>query len=650
MALSQKTVRYAWTSLTTATLDLTDTSLGSKTIYIPETTSRTIRSAWVLFSGQDVITATGGSVNRIQTSCVIDAVAPSVINDAAATLANTGENIALHWLVDFTSYFVTNFTGSSHSVELRWLQSQSTGTTAGYRNISAELFITYDYDDSDSTHIKTVVIPLESRTTALATTLTEIGTNQIPILTGAGGLLPESGITIRDYYFVLEGNEQNAAGTTDWTLGIQIDSDPEFPFGAQESALASDRFCRWVYSLGTVPTTTVVHQFKARSNALARLNHMSITLVVTYEFTPPSAGANRAINSLVIPFTAPPPMGGTAATDNSRVRVPVNIQEPGTIDLKQSGVQIFFSSTAAVTGLNIRAGTQAYRAYTNNNGVMCGAGCVQFRIDSGAAGGAALTLARGVNYIDIDFYRTSTTILGTGISGFVVLNYESDTSTGGVSRHTRTSWKFGQRSQLANPTGGLATVTAFSPVIPETNHMMAGPVGWFTYILEAAATNKYALNAELLSGEHAGDGWKSIDSGEILSDAELGVFPRVLSAGGDFFKRWWNDSESTRAEIESPRRYQMYALTATKFTSLVLLMNYSSQYFSVTGTVTGSAGGTVDLKAYRVSDGLLVGSTSRIGDGSYTIEVPTDDQVFVEARESSTLLGRSDNDVPTRVA
>lgn len=651
MALATKTVRYGWGSLTTATVDLTKTSLGTKTVYIPETTSRVIRSAFVVFAGQDIITATGGSVNRVQVSVGIDAVADSDVNDLAATIANTGENIALHWHADFTAYFVTNFTGTSHSVETFWLQSQNTGTTGGYRNVSAELFITYEYDDAASTQIKTVVLPLESSTGALATTMTQIGTNQIPILTGGSGILPEGSPVIRDYYFIIEGNEANAAGTTDWTLGVEIDTDGEFAFGAQESALASDRFCRWNYDRSaTVPTTTATHQWKMRANAQTRLNHCSIQLVVTYEFTPPAAGANRTINSIMVPFQLDEnQLGGSIAGDNSRIRLKVRIDEPGTITLRQSGVQIFIQAAAAIAGLNARVGSQAYRAYTHNVATACGTACFQFRFDSGAAGGAGVTLARGDNSIDIDVYRTDTADLAPGTCGVLILNYESDTSTGGVSRHNRTTWWHFNRP-ATTAAALVTTVAAVAPVLAETNFSITAPVGWLSYLNDATALNMLSLLVEELSGDHGDDGWH-VYSSAIISDAELGVIVKFFGDHqGDFFQRWWADTDPLRAVVETTRRYRLAPLASCRWTSLLMMVTYSSQYFAITGSVTDSAGGTVNLAAYRVSDGLLLGTTSRTGNGSYTINVPVDDSCFVEARESATYLGRSDNDTPTRVA
>jgi len=650
VALATKTVRYGWGSLVTATADLTKTSLGTKTVYLPETTSRVIRSAFVIFSGQDVITATGGTVNRVQVSCGIDAVADSDVNDVASTLANTGENIALHWHADFTAYFVTNFTGTSHSVEMFWLQSQSTGTTPGYRNVSAELFITYEYDDADATHVKTVVLPLESLVGALATgALTSIGSNQIPILTGGSGILPEASPVIRDYYFVLEANEANAGVATDWTLEVALDGEAAAPFGAQECALASDRMCRWLWDRSaSVPTTTAVHDFKARANALARANHMSIQLVVTYEFTPPAAGANRTINSIMVPFSFESVLGGTVAGDNSRVRLTVRIDEPGTITMRPSGVQLHLDAAAAIAGLNVRCGAQAYRAYTHNVATACGSAPLQFRIDSGAAGGAALTLARGDNVIDIDAYRTDTADLGIGVSGVLILNYESDTSDGGVSRHARTTWWHFNRP-ATTAAALLTTVAAAAPVLAESNFVRIAN-GWLSYLNDATALNLFALLLEALSGDADGDGWFQCSENAQVSDAELGVRVKYFDARRGFFQRWWADTESGRAVLETARRYRLSCTASTRWTSLLMMVTYHSMYYRITGNVTDSAGGTVNLEAYRASDGLLLGSTSRVGNGSYTIDVPVDDLCFVEARESGALLGRSDDDTPARVA
>ena len=50
--------------------------------------------------------------------------------------------------------------------------------------------------------------------------------------------------------------------------------------------------------------------------------------------------------------------------------------------------------------------------------------------------------------------------------------------------------------------------------------------------------------------------------------------------------------------------------------------------------MTGSSGGTVNIACYRKGDNLKLGSTSRVGNGAYSIIGYDDTEtVFVEARE-----------------
>ena len=148
-------------------------------------------------------------------------------------IRHTGENLAVGLgPVDFTSYFQANFSsGSSQTCTLELYTDQSSGTTLGNSNVTAELILTYDYDDAAATQIKTVYIPLESPLASIGTTLAEIGTNQIPQLTGSGGFLREASPTIRDYYFVIESNETQNSSTLDTTLEVAIDAESAYAFG-----------------------------------------------------------------------------------------------------------------------------------------------------------------------------------------------------------------------------------------------------------------------------------------------------------------------------------------------------------------------------------------------------------------------------------
>jgi hypothetical protein len=79
-----------------------------------------------------------------------------------------------------------------------------------------------------------------------------------------------------------------------------------------------------------------------------------------------------------------------------------------------------------------------------------------------------------------------------------------------------------------------------------------------------------------------------------------------------------------------------------------MILTYHAITFTVSGNVTGSAGGSVDIDCYTENGDEIwhIGSTSRTGNGSYSLTwFDNVYNCYAEARESGTLIGRSDNDV-----
>src|SRR3970282_1328757 len=155
------------------------------------------------------------------------------------------------------------------------------------------------------------------------------------------------------------------------------------------------------------------------------------TMYVTYQWT--VSGTTEFLNSIMLSFEIPSPLGGSAAADNDRFELPIRVEEPATITLKQSAYRIqFVPGAGAMAGLNSRAGAQAFRAYTPAASVVCGGSCFQQRVDSGSAQGAGLTLARGKNNLVIDTYRTDTTDLGWNITGGASTQHQTGVSAQGA--------------------------------------------------------------------------------------------------------------------------------------------------------------------------------------------------------------------------
>ena len=140
----------------------------------------------------DIITATGGSITTRTINLRLGAAGYTSTANANPVL-NTGENISFFTERDFTSHFVTNWTGTSMTCDVQLQINQSTGTTLGMANVCCILYITYEYDDTSTTQLVTQWIPLNAPRDALPTTKTSHDT--VPAL---DTYLPEASKTYRN--------------------------------------------------------------------------------------------------------------------------------------------------------------------------------------------------------------------------------------------------------------------------------------------------------------------------------------------------------------------------------------------------------------------------------------------------------------------
>lgn len=574
MATREKTITFAFPMTTALVADAIVTNLTQHTIYIPEA-SPTFTSVFVKIGFQDVVTATGGTIGEHRVGLRLGAAAYTTFTETD-DLVNSGENMGgVIAPIDFTSHFNTNWSGTSMTCDLQVYFDQTTGTTLGMNNVTAEVTITYTFDDAAATQIKTVRIPMESLTGALPTVAnSNFGTNQIPQLTGAGGMLPEVGVTIRDWYIIIEGNEINNNTTTDFTLSANIDSGTATAFRIQEAALASDRYCRWIYK-PAVPNTAAAHNFQLWSSVANKCHHMTATLVVTYEFT--LAGTTRTLNSILLPIEVGSPLGSTTLADASRFSRELVISELGVITLKQSGFRINFNCNGGVTTLNFRAGAQSARAYSSAGNVVCGGYALQHRVDSGAAGGVGVTLGRGKNTITIDGFSTGG-IVATNISGYLILNYESDYSPNNAHTVFKSRYAWDALGNFNN------RVTGASFAIPETNYWLMS-AGFCLIAWQATLAGAFSLDIELGAGEGKGGGYSDIYTDGIMGDSEMSCC-ELWMRGRDVFKRCPQDADTDRANIETARDYRIF-FTANYAKGLIQFATYHSHMWHVAGNISG---------------------------------------------------------------
>ena len=634
MATRLKTVKYAFPALASLTNN-TLTTLTQITVYLPETGTKTFRSVVAHVTFDDIITATGGTLTTKTLNCRVGAAAyTSVAN--ANTLTNSGENASFWLSADYTSHFTTNWSGTSMTCDFQLQINQSTGTTTGMVNVCVTLDITYEYDDTSTTHVKTVLIPLNAPVGTIATTATTYDT--IPVL---DTYLPEASKTYRQIFVVMQGNEHRNAATTDHTMTLRVGT-ATVTTGNYEGSLATDRFFRYVWNVTSAYPSTAATQTWQPTATVARVNHFQAYLVVTYEFDP--SASSTIMNSVMLPMDLTSPMGGTTSSDYQRGTRELFIEEPTTITTSRVAYYVFWQQIAAISTLNFRIGTGSFVAYTDAASVTAGTNAAMVRNDS------AFTLARGRNSLNFDVYRSDTADFGWNISGFWVVNYTSGKATDGVGAHNHTvEWGL-----LQNGTAAAAsnyTDTADAPVIPETNYFVTA-VGNYLIVQPSGtvALSGMAILVERLAAE-GGVEWEPVYMDSSQTDPEIGVF-FAYAQSRSFYKRWpGDDYVGSRVDLETSRRRRVHlngSTAVTGWVSLNLILTYHSITYTVGGDITGSGGGTVTIGIWRPSTGEKLLETSRTGNGAYSVTWYDDtEELYAEAYEDATHMGRSDDGIAT---
>jgi hypothetical protein len=631
MATRIKTVQYAFPTL--ASLDNnTLTNLTQITVYLPESGTKTIKKAWVEVSMDDIITLTGGSITTKTVNLRLAAVAYSSTTNTNET-PNTAENISLFLVRDFTSHFVTNWTGTSMTCDLQLQINQTTGTTLGQVNVGATLHITYEYDDTSTTHLKTVYIPLNAPTTFLPTTKTSHDT--VPAL---DTYLPEASKVYRNIHIVTQTNT-SITTTTSYTNTYELSALGTQTTGTYEAALITDRWVRYVWDVTSYITTNVTHTFNVWSSLTATMDCPQFYMVVTYEFN--ASTSTSIMNSVMLP-TDIINNSGTDATTYNIIKKDFFVQESN-VALSKLAVYVIYQMAGSVnTGLNARIGTGSFIPYTQS-GVSSIAGNKGFMVRNDAPTG--LTFARGKNVLELNMYNTSpTNNRGNTYSCFWLVNYTSDKHADGVGVHNKTV----RYPLFTNDTldRGTEKITDSADItIPETNYFINN-FGMRSSEM-TSYSNGFVVKAERLIGEGYNMFEDLYETG-ILMTFEVGYYEFYFEDRKVFY-RWTGDSDTFRINSEVARRYMISNIgTAGMIMILESIITYHSITSTVSGNITNSNGGTVTISLQEADTSEKILETSRVGNGAYSFTWYDDTELlYAEAYESTSYKGRSANALAT---
>ena len=620
MATSLKTVAFAFPRLAAITNN-TLTNFSQITVTLPEG-SKVFKSCFVEFSCNDIITATGGSITTKTAGLRLGAAAYTSIANGN-TVTHSGENLAFRFTQDYTAHFTTNWTGTSMTCDFQVQINQSTGATLGMVDGGAILYITYEYDDTSATQVKTVWIPFTSKAGTLPTAKTAFDTT--PVL---DTFCAEGGKTYLAHALIFDGNENHTAAS-DFTISFEFDSLGVVTSANHETALVSARYVRQVNDVTSYITPTAGQTLNIWSSVTNRMHTMTATMMVTYTFT--LASTTRMTVSLQLPMEVDSPLGGTTASDAQRASRDLFIPEPGTITTLKSGVKLFWTQNATIGNLFVRAGSQSYLTYTQVAAMVCGGCCLQRTVDDN------ITLARGKNTLTLDAYRTSTAVLGWSTCTMWYINYQCDVPTEGYGAANKTVMLL-QRGMSTTGAVGNLILAAAAISIPETDYFI-NSIGTEMWMFSTAYTGATA-RVERLSAE-GGPQWEQVVLDAAQADNEMGAKVMVATSRS-LYKRWPNDPEGNRIDLETARRRQYCAIinSAQFWVKLATLLTYHSVQYAVAGSVSGSDGGTVNIDLIR--DGEKVRSTSRTGDGAYSMTwYPDGLEIYTVASDATGNQARS---------
>lgn len=619
--MAENTVEY-WFPIVLTVADAVATTATPITIYLPEN-SKTFRSVFVDVQVQDAQT-TATNVTQRNLEIQLGAAGFSAVNNTQ-TLTNSGEQFCHQFSGDFTSYFTSNWSGSSMTMDCRLTINTS---ATGSRNASVRVVVKYDYDeDTSSTRVKTVWIPLDAPTGALGTSKPGAALATIPALDTRLG---EAGKNIRQVALCVQGNTETAA-VTDVTLTYEIDSAGPVTFGAFEMGLNTAIWYR-VSDLLSI-TTNATHDFFLWASA-ADFDHPQCFLAVTYEYDDSTSTVYE--QSLLLPMEFAGVMGGPTSSDYQRAHREVWIQEPGPITTREIACLVFYDKLAAQSGVNARIGTGAFQSYTDVGATVGGGAGLMIRNDS------AFTLARGRNEINCDIYNTDAADLGFNLASCWIVNYTSGKSSQGSHLHNKTH----MRAMRVTGTSAAAVqslIAATTPFFPAQYFL--GSIG-LRYIYTSNTTGNPAgvhVGVERLAGE-GGIEWENVYESLGGTDPEVGI-RQAFATARSVFNRWPGDADASRLDLDTARRWRIALGGAcASFDHLELMSTYHGITYTDTTEVTGSNGGTVTLHLCRADTGERVLTQQRTGNGSVTWTwYDNTEEMFVDAYEGANYLGRSAN-------
>ena len=643
MATRMKTVEFAMPALATAA-DNALTSLTQITIYLPES-SKTFKSVVTTMTAGMSLGAT--TVSTVLVESRLAAVAYT--GDSTLTgVTNTGEDIFVQSHHDLTSHFTTNWSGTSMTFDTR---VQLDAGAASWRNICVTIYVTYEYDDTSATQIKTIRIPMltdsENHVGSISPSKnTTFPQGTIPLLDTE---LPEASKVYRNSFMTFQANSSTNTNpaVSDFALTFQLDSTTAHTTTVFERDADTDYWMRYIWDCSSVLNTAASMTYYYWG-ADTGFNHPQSWLTVTYEFD--ATASNDVFVSIMVPFSAET-IPNLTSTNRLRIFTDFYIEEPGTITTKQISVCAFWSQAGTMLDLfSVSIGETAMFQGYDEASVLAGTNGMMVT-DNGA-----FTFTRGKNTVYWNVFSTDSGDVLHGLTGFWFLNYTAEKPTQGYGAANKTVfWSMGKnlKGSAVSGAGYFSTSTAgsgaFTFTMPGSDFYINNLSMEITEVVGNNTTG-WCFDAERTTAE-GNFTWLNMHTTMLgLPDAEVGT--RISYADcTPKFQQYVGDVRNSnlpasplKLDFEEPRRWRFTAINGSYSAKLELrlVLTYHEITFEAAGDITDSDGGTINLSLHNAETNDVLALTSRVGDGAYSFTWYDDtENVYVSAFEDNSHLGRS---------
>lgn len=642
------------TLATDTTLAASGLQTATGTIYIPENITRTFTSVRLQAYTRTSVTAGSTQFTGVRMGLKLGAAARVDVDRVTNFATTANRNNVLMVDLDVTSNFNTNF-GSGTSQTFEVAAAFSTAVAQNVGCLSWKLIIAYTFETvGQATRIKTLRIPMQSDTTVMALTHSEVGTtgttaapaNQWPILDN----LPEASKTFRQIVLQTEFCDGDVASTATITPYCQIDATPEVARAPINNTFFKPKVIIDHQDLTGSHATSAAHSVNWRADIAGLLIWMAPELIVTYEYDETST--TQVMCEAMIPFTAP--NSDSLSLQNagtSAVSAAIGNATPWVADffipeanptIYQSAAILDVISNSIQQTIQLRAGSQSLRSYQTgiSGSAVTGSEPLHHRVDHSSG----LTLSRGRNKLVLDVVAGTAGVSPRYLAtGYLLLNYVADKpSDSALATHVINHFA----SAFTTP---LSSETVTLPVMPSlSTYSISGVI--VEDITHCSGTQSL-LAIEQLSGEMAEAGFTSIQ----LFNASVthANSQRSLLGATRLFRKHDYDLSSDLLSPADARRQSHYNTTgAAVHNSWNWWVTLHACRFTVSGTVSigGSpvaAGKTVQIWAYDgVGNAELVNTVTTNGSGVFTTQVADSTRNHFATYDNDGNLSRSANGTP----